>query len=256
VLNAPPCRGAFRWYARHGHQLGDESPCGSDDRNHKPTPTASPRGGWEGRRRRNRDPRDTNRIRGGAARASRPRTAKPAVIEAPPRRCGGCARKVGVLSYLPTHLGHDPDAALIPVADGTSAIRTSVSLRNPSPLISTPALIRPSASCSRSSEENTRVVLGRHPLVICHRAPHNQHMGPSALDQPSGRRRPRVGRASPQKGHRNESRPPRGASGARGVAERLKCTGLENRRPGSTGSEGSNPSPSADMGRGLSSWQR
>jgi hypothetical protein len=56
-----------------------------------------------------------NRIRGGAARASRPRTAKPEVIEAPPRRCGGCARKVGVLSYA---LGHDPDAALIPVADG------------------------------------------------------------------------------------------------------------------------------------------
>ncbi len=50
--------------------------------------------GWEGSRRRNRDPRDTNRIRGGAARASRQVTAKPAAIKGPSRICGGCAGKV------------------------------------------------------------------------------------------------------------------------------------------------------------------
>ena len=53
--------------------------------------------GWEGRRRRNRDPRNTNRIRGGAARASRPNTAKPVAIKRPSGRCGGCAGKASAL---------------------------------------------------------------------------------------------------------------------------------------------------------------
>ena len=53
--------------------------------------------GWEGRRRRNRDPRNTNRIEGGAVWASRQYTAKPVVIKGPSRRCGGCAGKVAVL---------------------------------------------------------------------------------------------------------------------------------------------------------------
>ena len=53
--------------------------------------------GWEGSRRRNRDPRDTNRIRGGAARASQHDVAKPDAIKGPLRKCGGCARKVAGL---------------------------------------------------------------------------------------------------------------------------------------------------------------
>jgi hypothetical protein len=53
--------------------------------------------GWEGSRRRNRDPRNTNRMGGGAVRASQHALAKPVVIKGPSRRCGGCARKVAVL---------------------------------------------------------------------------------------------------------------------------------------------------------------
>jgi hypothetical protein len=53
--------------------------------------------GWEGRRRRNRDPRNTNRIEGGAAWTRRQCTSKSVVIKRLSRRCGGCARKVAVL---------------------------------------------------------------------------------------------------------------------------------------------------------------
>jgi hypothetical protein len=64
--------------------------------------------GWEGSRRRNRDPRNTwcvggmaaacaLRVEGGAVRASRPVTAKPVVIKGPSRRRGGCAMKVAGL---------------------------------------------------------------------------------------------------------------------------------------------------------------
>lgn len=53
--------------------------------------------GWEGRWRRNRDPRNTNRIEGGAVWTRRPSTSKSVVIKGPQRRCGGCARKVAVL---------------------------------------------------------------------------------------------------------------------------------------------------------------
>jgi hypothetical protein len=53
--------------------------------------------GWEGRWRRNRDPRNTNRIEGETIWARRPNTSKPVIIKRPSRRCGGCARKVAVL---------------------------------------------------------------------------------------------------------------------------------------------------------------
>ncbi len=53
--------------------------------------------GWGGSRRRTRDPRDTNRVEGGAAWASRHGTVKPVVIKRPQRRRGGCAGKVAVL---------------------------------------------------------------------------------------------------------------------------------------------------------------
>jgi hypothetical protein len=53
--------------------------------------------GWEGSRRRNRDLRDTNRIRGGAAWASQHAVAKPDAINGPSRKCGRCARKVAGL---------------------------------------------------------------------------------------------------------------------------------------------------------------
>ena len=53
--------------------------------------------GWEGSRRRNRDPRNTNRIEGGAVRASQHDVAKPDVIKGPSRKRGGCARKVAGL---------------------------------------------------------------------------------------------------------------------------------------------------------------
>jgi hypothetical protein len=64
--------------------------------------------GWEGSRRRNRDPRNTwrvwsrlgsggLRVGGGAVRASQLGTAKPVVIKGPSRRRGGCARKVAGL---------------------------------------------------------------------------------------------------------------------------------------------------------------
>jgi hypothetical protein len=50
--------------------------------------------GWEGSWRRSRDPRDTNRIRGGAVWASQHGMAKPVAIKGPLRKCGGCAAKV------------------------------------------------------------------------------------------------------------------------------------------------------------------
>jgi len=50
--------------------------------------------GWEGSWRRSRDPRDTNRIGGGAAWASQHGVAKPVAIKGPLRKCGGCAVKV------------------------------------------------------------------------------------------------------------------------------------------------------------------
>ena len=53
--------------------------------------------GWEGSRRQSRDPRDTNRIRGGAVRASQHAMVKPDVIKGPSRKCGGCAVKVAGL---------------------------------------------------------------------------------------------------------------------------------------------------------------
>jgi hypothetical protein len=85
-------------YAGHDQPLGGASPPWR-----LMTPTTSQgqlrrrEAGWEGSRRRNRDPRDTNRIGGGAVRASQQRVAKPDVIKGPSRKCGGCARKVAGL---------------------------------------------------------------------------------------------------------------------------------------------------------------
>ena len=95
-----PRRGNSRgiWYAWHGLQLGGGSPLWG-----LVAPTTS-RGqlrrreaGWEGSRRQNRDLRNTNRILGGMAWASRPNTAKPDATYGLSRRCGGCARKVAGL---------------------------------------------------------------------------------------------------------------------------------------------------------------
>ena len=96
-------------YARHDQQLGGASPPWR-----LMAPTTSQwqlrrrEAGWEGSRRRNRDPRYTWRIaarcgrgglrvEGGAVRASQQGTAKPVVIKGPSRRRGGCARKVAGL---------------------------------------------------------------------------------------------------------------------------------------------------------------
>ena len=70
--------------------------------------------GWEGSRRRNRDPRNTwrvwprlgsdgLRVGGGAVWASQLGTAKPVVIKGPSRRRGGCARKVAGLTWGDLH---------------------------------------------------------------------------------------------------------------------------------------------------------
>jgi hypothetical protein len=97
LRKGPACR-AFVVYAGHVQPLGGASPLWR-----LMAPTTS-RGqlrrreaGWEGSRRRSRDPRDTNRMRGGAARASQHAVAKPDVIKGPSRKCGGCAVKVAGL---------------------------------------------------------------------------------------------------------------------------------------------------------------
>ena len=89
IKRAP--QGALFAYAGHDQPLGGASPLWR-----LMAPTTS-RGqlrrreaGWEGSRRRNRDPRDTNRIRGGAVRASQDDVAKPDAIKGPSRKCGGC----------------------------------------------------------------------------------------------------------------------------------------------------------------------
>jgi hypothetical protein len=98
LQESPRERGLFRWHARHGQQLGGVSPLWR-----LMAPTTSQRqllrreAGWGGSPRRTRDSTNRNRIEGGAARASRPSTAKPDVIKGPQRRCGGCARKVAGL---------------------------------------------------------------------------------------------------------------------------------------------------------------
>ncbi len=85
-------------YAGHDQPLGAASPLWR-----LMAPTTSRRqlrrreAGWEGSRRRNRDSRYTNRIRGGTARASQHDVAKPDAIKGPSRKCGGCARKVAGL---------------------------------------------------------------------------------------------------------------------------------------------------------------
>jgi hypothetical protein len=85
-------------YAGHAQPLGGVSPLW---RLMAPTTSQGQlrrrEAGWEGSRRRSRDPRDRNRIEGGAARASQHAMAKPDVIKGPSRKCGGCAVKVAGL---------------------------------------------------------------------------------------------------------------------------------------------------------------
>jgi hypothetical protein len=101
LIEAPANAGVSWLYARHDQQLGGGSPLWG-----LMAPTTSQgqlrrrEAGWEGSRRRNRDPRDTwrvgdcvLRVEGGAVRASLQRKAKPVVIKGPSRRRGGCARK-------------------------------------------------------------------------------------------------------------------------------------------------------------------
>lgn len=93
-----PLRRGFVVYAGHVQPLGGASPLW---RLMAPTTSQGQlrrrEAGWEGSRRRIRDPRDTNRIGGGAARASQHAMAKPDVIKGPSRKCGGCAVKVAGL---------------------------------------------------------------------------------------------------------------------------------------------------------------
>jgi hypothetical protein len=88
----------FSLYARHDQPLGGVSPLWG-----LVAPTTRRRqlrrreAGWEGSPSRNRDLRNTNRMRGVSVRASQQRMAKPDATKGPLRRCGGCARKVAGL---------------------------------------------------------------------------------------------------------------------------------------------------------------
>ena len=85
-------------YARHGQQLGGESPLGNEvvrtpsrrQRRHREM-------GSEGSPRQSPDPRDTNRIRGWIARMSRPNTVKSETTKGLSGKCGGAGRKAAVL---------------------------------------------------------------------------------------------------------------------------------------------------------------
>ena len=88
----------FLLYARHGQQLGGESPL-----QEAVVLTASRRQrrrrevGSEGSPRQSSDPRNTNRIRGWAARMSRQDTVKSATTKGLSGRCGGARAKAAVL---------------------------------------------------------------------------------------------------------------------------------------------------------------
>jgi hypothetical protein len=86
------------WYARHGQQLGGESPlqeavvltASRRQRRHREV-------GSEGSPRQSSDPRNTNRIQGWAARMSRQDTVKSATTKGLSGRCGGARAKAAVL---------------------------------------------------------------------------------------------------------------------------------------------------------------
>ena len=91
---------------------GVRVPCEDDGANHKSMATATPRGGWEGSRRRSRDPRNTWRaviVAVGCAyeawRSGRAGSAwrSPMSIKGPLRRRGGCAVKVAGLTWGDLH---------------------------------------------------------------------------------------------------------------------------------------------------------
>ena len=85
-------------YARHGQQLGGESPlqeavvltASRRQRRHREV-------GSEGSPRQSSDPRNTNRIRGWAARMSRPCTVKSVTTKGLSGKCGGARVKAAVL---------------------------------------------------------------------------------------------------------------------------------------------------------------
>ena len=88
----------FLLYARHGQQLGGESPlqeavvltASRRQRRHREV-------GSEGSPRQSSDPRNTNRIQGWAARMSRQDTVKSATTKGLSGRCGGARAKAAVL---------------------------------------------------------------------------------------------------------------------------------------------------------------
>ena len=94
----PGIRPLLWWYARHGQQLGGESFLGIEvvrtpsrrQRRHREV-------GSEGSPRQGPDPRDTNRIRGWAARMSRQNTVMSVTTKGLSGRCGGAGTKAAVL---------------------------------------------------------------------------------------------------------------------------------------------------------------
>src|ERR1044072_9830908 len=80
-----------------GSSSGVQVPCGSDDRNHKPKPTASSRGGV-GRKveaKSRPEEHEPHRRRGGPDETAKHVEVR--VIKGPQRRCGGGAGKGGAL---------------------------------------------------------------------------------------------------------------------------------------------------------------
>jgi hypothetical protein len=93
----PGFPGLFRGTPGMGSSSGVQVPCGSDDRNHKPKPTASSRGGV-GRKveaKSRPEEHEPHRRRGGPDETAKHVEVR--VIKGPQRRCGGCARKVAAL---------------------------------------------------------------------------------------------------------------------------------------------------------------
>jgi hypothetical protein len=81
----------------------------------------------------------------------------------------------------------------------------------------------------RRERVSPRRQMAGHIALVCHNsAPPNQPMGPERSINASTTQARRCTRVAP-KGIANDSRPPRGASGARG-GRAVECTGLENRR--------------------------
>lgn len=117
LCHAPGCStsaGALFGTPGMSSSSGVQVPRGSDDRNHKPKPTASPRGGV-GRKveaKSRPEEHEPHRRRGGPDETAKHVEVR--VIKGPQRRCGGCARKVaalirgGLSERRPRHMSPDP----------------------------------------------------------------------------------------------------------------------------------------------------